>query len=185
MPLCRRRETPGDGPAEHRPLARAGSASRPIRVGSYVSAAATNNPSRGEPRGRNASPRRGQGRVACAVGTPRAPSGWGRDQGGRGLALWIRQIEANFVFYGFQEAKETISVLFWNLPRIRLIEAAAAAAEPQPCGVSRCLGLRGRARPWGRRAPPAMGARDTGVDPRRPQDLMLPSGVSPTKKYGL
>ena len=184
MPLCRRRETPGDGPAEHRPLARAGSASRPIRVGSYVSAAATNNPSRGEPRGRNASPRRGQGRVACAVGTPRAPSGWGRDQGGRGLALRIRQIEANFIFYGFQEAKETISVLFWNLPRIRLIEAALAAAEPQPCGVSRCLGLRGRhghgaaelRQPWG------LGTR---VDPRRPQDLMLPSGVSPTKKYGL
>ena len=161
MPLCRRRETPGDGPAEHRPLARAGSASRPIRVGSYVSAAATNNPSRGEPRGRNASPRRGQGRVACAVGTPRAPSGWGRDQGGRGLALRIRQIEANFIF---------------RIPRSKtsdlgfVLESAADSPNRGRCGCGRAAAMRGvpllgvarSARPWGRRAPPAMGARDTG-----------------------
>ena len=129
--MCRRRKTPGDGPAEHR---RAGSASRPIRVGSYVSAAATNNPSRGEPRGRNASPRRGQGRVACAVGTPRAPSGWGRDQGGRGLALRIRQIEANFIF---------------RIPRSKtsdlgfVLESAADSPNRGRCGCGRAAAMRG------------------------------------------
>ena len=162
MPLCRRRKTPGDGPAEHR---RAGSASRPIRVGSSVSAAATNNPSRGE---------------GHAVGTPRlaeAKAAWpslserlGRQAaGGLGPRSGRPRPRA-------ADSPNRGEFHFLRIPRSKrndlgfVLESAADSPNRGRCGCGRAAAMRGvpllgvarSARPWGRRAPPAMGARDTG-----------------------